>query len=192
MTAIAATFACKPIKLLMLQWNPKATPWQRKAQLRHKLTGQCSQNVQKIAAYTRQMQEKVLSRTSPITFIRVIAGCRISMLCDELLHTKMPFWHLQCHIQTRKSTLSLWFLWLDILPWTLHSFEHSIQFIHVLALYDPFGVDVPLNFDITYSIALSDRTVAIGQIVRSGCVRPGSYPRRHTKDVKLGGLRFST
>ncbi len=38
------------------------------------------------------------------------------------------------------------------LPWTLHSFEHSIQFVHVLALYDPFGVDVLLNFDITQSI----------------------------------------
>ncbi len=40
-------------------------------------------------------------------------------------------------------------MWLDILPWTLHSFEHNIQFTHVLALCDPFGVDVPLNFDIT-------------------------------------------
>ncbi len=42
---------------------------------------------------------------------------------------------------------------LDILPkaWTLHSFERNIQFTHVLALYDPFGVDVPLNFDITHT-----------------------------------------
>ena len=28
-----------------------------------------------------------------------------------------------------------------------------MQFTHVLALYDPFGVDVPLNFDITHSLA---------------------------------------
>ncbi len=45
-------------------------------------------------------------------------------------------------------------MWLDILPWTLHSFEHSIQFTHVLALYDPFGVDVPLNFDITHPLTV--------------------------------------
>ncbi len=32
------------------------------------------------------------------------------------------------------------------------TFEHNIQFTHVLALYDPFGVDVPLNFDITHSL----------------------------------------
>ncbi len=28
----------------------------------------------------------------------------------------------------------------------------SVQFTPVLALYDPFGVDVPLNLDITYSL----------------------------------------
>ncbi len=43
-------------------------------------------------------------------------------------------------------------MWLDISPLTLHSFEHNIQFTHVLALYDRFGVDVPLNFDITRSL----------------------------------------
>ncbi len=41
---------------------------------------------------------------------------------------------------------------LTFCPWTLHSFEHSIQFTYVSALYDPFGVDVPLNFDITHSL----------------------------------------
>ncbi len=50
---------------------------------------------------------------------------------------------------------------LDVLSWTLHSFDHGIhfwrtvvgligQFTPVLALYDPFGVDVPLNFNITH------------------------------------------
>ena len=29
-------------------------------------------------------------------------------------------------------------------------FRLIVQFTHVLALYDPFGVDVPLKFDITY------------------------------------------
>ncbi len=52
-------------------------------------------------------------------------------------------------------------MWLDVLSWTLHSFDHGIhfwcsgligQFTPVLALYDPFGVDVPLNFDITHSL----------------------------------------
>ncbi len=58
--------------------------------------------------------------------------------------------------------LGLFFkMWLDILRWTLYSFDHSVlfwwtlfrligQFTPVLALYDPFGVDVPLNFDITH------------------------------------------
>ena len=47
---------------------------------------------------------------------------------------------------------------------TLHSFDYGIhfwrtlfgligQFTPVLALYDPFGVDVPLNFDITHSLS---------------------------------------
>ncbi len=34
--------------------------------------------------------------------------------------------------------------------WTL--FRLTGQFTPVLALYDPFGVDVPLNFDITHSL----------------------------------------
>ncbi len=52
---------------------------------------------------------------------------------------------------------------IHVLSWTLHSFDHGIhfwwtlfgligKFTPVLALYDPFGVDVPLNFDITHSI----------------------------------------
>ncbi len=56
------------------------------------------------------------------------------------------------------------------MPWTLHSFDHSIlfwwtpfrligQFTPVLALYDPFGVDVPLNFDITHSHFSKDRLI---------------------------------
>ncbi len=54
-------------------------------------------------------------------------------------------------------------MWLDVLSWTLHSFDHGIHFwwtlfglirqlTPVLALYDPFGVTVPLNFDITHSL----------------------------------------
>ena len=50
---------------------------------------------------------------------------------------------------------------LGILPLNLHSFDHNIlfqwtlfrlivQFTRVLALYDSFGVDVPLKFDITH------------------------------------------
>ncbi len=52
---------------------------------------------------------------------------------------------------------------LDVLSWTLHSIDHGIhfwwtlfgligQFTPVLALYGPFGVDVPLNFDITHTL----------------------------------------
>ena len=75
------------------------------------------------------------------------------------MHTTplMPIWHAEEY-------------WLEvhvvaILHWTLHSFDHNIllvdsvinklirQFTPVLALqYDPLGVDVPLNFDITHLI----------------------------------------
>ncbi len=58
---------------------------------------------------------------------------------------------------------------IDILPWTLHSVDHNIlfywslvrligQFTPVLTLCDdPFGVDVPLNFDITHTNQLEDK-----------------------------------
>ncbi len=36
--------------------------------------------------------------------------------------------------------------------WNFASGQSSGQFTPVLALYDPFGVDVPLNFDITHSL----------------------------------------
>ncbi len=45
--------------------------------------------------------------------------------------------------------------------WTITFFSSGLcldseQFTPVLALYDPFGVDVPLNFDITHSLTHSD------------------------------------
>ncbi len=71
-------------------------------------------------------------------------------------------------------------MWLDILPWTLHSFDHNILFwwTHRVVytcfgtVYDPFGVDVPLNFDITHSHAYTWKhhriQLAVGYMTMSG------------------------
>ena len=60
-------------------------------------------------------------------------------------------------------------MWLDVLSWTLHSFDYGIhfwwtlfgligQFTPVLALYDHFGVDLPLNFGITHTLIDLERS----------------------------------
>ncbi len=54
-----------------------------------------------------------------------------------------------------------------------------MQFTRVLALYDPFGIDVPLNLDITHSRISRNKILGIENVVQ--------YIKHHWKLFFLGG-----
>ncbi len=72
--------------------------------------------------------------------------------------------------------------------------KHIGQFTRVLALYDPFGVDVPLNFDflsLTHQLAVGDMTMSSGTPTKS-LIHPTPQPRDSgflTQKVKTKGKR---
>ncbi len=71
------------------------------------------------------------------------------------------------------------------------------RFTPVLALYDPFGVDVPLNFDITHSINQSIKLIRVQCLPGGRSCTGGSTPvisdRRFSSGVRIGsGYSYCT